>query len=234
MKRAPEPRPAVDRDLRDRARLGQRDRLPDRAGSGVAALAGQPRLHRPQPLVRALRRRRPARLPALRPRSGRPARRSTRCARRALVVRDALDGARTARRTRRRPDRRACTSTCRSCADRRRRRCGAFAKRFAFALATLHPALITAEYRIAKRPAGRVLVDYNQNAWGRTLASVYSPRPRPRATVSTPVTWEEIEDGMRDRGLPHRQRADADRRGGRPVGAGARAHGARSTSSRCL
>jgi len=71
-----------------------------------------------------------------------------------------------------------------------------FAKRFAFALAALHPALVTAEYRIAKRPRDRVLVDYNQNAWGRTLASVYSPRPRPLATVSTPVTWEELEAGV--------------------------------------
>ena len=70
-----------------------------------------------------------------------------------------------------------------------------FAKRFAFALAALHPALVTAEYRIAKRPRDRVLVDYNQNAWGRTLASVYSPRPRPLATVSTPVTWDELEAG---------------------------------------
>jgi DNA primase len=56
------------------------------------------------------------------------------------------------------------------------------------------PDLITAEYRIAKRPPGRVLVDYNQNAWGRTLASVYSPRPTPRATVSAPVTWDELPD----------------------------------------
>jgi bifunctional non-homologous end joining protein LigD len=70
-----------------------------------------------------------------------------------------------------------------------------FAKRFAAALAQLHPALITAEYRVARRPRGRVLVDYNQNAWGRTLASVYSPRPRPLATVSTPVTWDELEAG---------------------------------------
>jgi bifunctional non-homologous end joining protein LigD len=69
------------------------------------------------------------------------------------------------------------------------------AKRFAFALASLHPGLITAEYTIAKRPADHVLVDYNQNAWGRTLASVYSPRPRPSASVSTPLTWEELEDG---------------------------------------
>src|SRR5206468_2916401 len=59
-------------------------------------------------------------------------------------------------------------------------------------LARLHPKVITAEYRVAKRPKGRVLMDYNQNAWGRTLASVYSVRPKPEATVSTPVTWEEI------------------------------------------
>ena len=70
-----------------------------------------------------------------------------------------------------------------------------FAKRFAREIARLRPHLITAEYRIAKRPAGRVLVDYNQNAWGRTLASVYSPRPRPLASVSAPVTWQELEKG---------------------------------------
>ena len=60
----------------------------------------------------------------------------------------------------------------------------------------LHPDIITAEYRIAKRPAGRVLVDYNQNAWGKTLASVYSVRAKPLATVSTPVTWDEVEAGI--------------------------------------
>jgi bifunctional non-homologous end joining protein LigD len=72
-----------------------------------------------------------------------------------------------------------------------------FAKALAQELAARHPALLTAEYRVAKRPRGRVLVDYNQNAWGRTLASVYSARPRPEATVSTPVTWKEIERGVR-------------------------------------
>jgi bifunctional non-homologous end joining protein LigD len=71
-----------------------------------------------------------------------------------------------------------------------------FAKALAKQLEPLYPDLITAEYRIANRPQGRVLVDYNQNAWGRTLASVYSVRPTPRATVSTPVTWEEIESGF--------------------------------------
>ncbi len=70
-----------------------------------------------------------------------------------------------------------------------------FAKSFAQALANQHPDIVTAEYRIAKRPPGRVLVDYNQNAWGRTLASIYSPRPKARATVSTPVTWEELGQG---------------------------------------
>jgi bifunctional non-homologous end joining protein LigD len=71
-----------------------------------------------------------------------------------------------------------------------------FAKALAHTLAAQHPKLLTAEYRVAKRPRGRVLVDYNQNAWGRTLASVYSPRPKPRATVSAPVTWKEIEKGI--------------------------------------
>jgi len=71
-----------------------------------------------------------------------------------------------------------------------------FAKKLAQTMARLHPKLVTAEYRLAKRPKGHVLVDYNQNAWGRTLASVYSVRPKPEATVSTPVTWEEIRDGI--------------------------------------
>jgi bifunctional non-homologous end joining protein LigD len=72
-----------------------------------------------------------------------------------------------------------------------------FAKELAQRLAAQFPDLTTSEYRIANRPAGRVLVDYNQNAWGRTLASVYSVRPTPKATVSTPVTWQEIERGFR-------------------------------------
>jgi bifunctional non-homologous end joining protein LigD len=72
-----------------------------------------------------------------------------------------------------------------------------FAKELARTLADHAPHLVTAEYRVAKRPAGRVLVDYNQNAWGRTLASVYSVRPRSGATVSAPVTWQELEGGAR-------------------------------------
>jgi bifunctional non-homologous end joining protein LigD len=72
-----------------------------------------------------------------------------------------------------------------------------FAKALAVELASRNPALMTAEYRVAKRPRGRVLIDYNQNAWGRTLASIYSVRPTPLATVSTPVTWAEIDRGVK-------------------------------------
>ena len=72
-----------------------------------------------------------------------------------------------------------------------------FAKALAVELAARNPKLMTAEYKVAKRPRGRVLVDYNQNAWGRTLASIYSVRPRPRAPVSTPVTWREIDKGIK-------------------------------------
>jgi bifunctional non-homologous end joining protein LigD len=72
-----------------------------------------------------------------------------------------------------------------------------FAKAVAIELEARHPTIITAEYRKVKRPYGRVLVDYNQNAWGRTLASIYSVRPTPVASASAPVTWEEVERGIR-------------------------------------
>ncbi len=62
-------------------------------------------------------------------------------------------------------------------------------------IAKAHPDVLTAIYRVAARPTGRVLVDYNQNAFGKTLASIYSVRPNEAATVSTPVTWEEVEAG---------------------------------------
>jgi len=72
-----------------------------------------------------------------------------------------------------------------------------FAKALAVELASRHRTLMTSEYRVAKRPAARVLVDYNQNRWGSTLASVYSVRPTPLATVSTPMTWDEVARGAR-------------------------------------
>ncbi len=71
-----------------------------------------------------------------------------------------------------------------------------FAKEFAYAVTSQAPKLLTAIYQVSKRPKGRVLVDYNQNAWGRTLASVYSVRPNKLPTVSTPITWKELERGV--------------------------------------
>lgn len=70
------------------------------------------------------------------------------------------------------------------------------AKTIGHEIARAHPELVTAVYAVRKRPDRRVLVDYNQNAWGRTLASVYSVRPTPKATVSMPVGWDEIECGI--------------------------------------
>jgi bifunctional non-homologous end joining protein LigD len=58
------------------------------------------------------------------------------------------------------------------------------------ALADSHPELITTEWSKARRRG--VLIDANQNGPGRTIASVYSVRPRPGAPVSTPVEWDEL------------------------------------------
>ena len=44
----------------------------------------------------------------------------------------------------------------------------------------------------ALRP-GKVLVDWSQNNAAKTTVSVYSLRARPQPTVSTPVTWDEVE-----------------------------------------
>ena len=196
MKRAPSPRPDWIDDLLHRARLGQHHRLSRHPGSAVAALGGQPRLHRPESMVRAVRRCRPARLSALRSRSRSPG------ATFAQVLRDGAARARRARRgaipaTRRPRARAAFTCTCPSCAARRRRRCGHSPSAGTDSWRHRTRDLITAEYRVAKRPRGHVLVDYNQNAWGRTLASVYSVRPQAARAVSTPVTWDEIEHGVR-------------------------------------
>jgi bifunctional non-homologous end joining protein LigD len=72
----------------------------------------------------------------------------------------------------------------------------ALAKGLSLELARRRPDLLAVGYRVARRPADRVVVDYNQNARGRTLASVYSVRPTARATVSTPVTWAEVRRGL--------------------------------------
>jgi bifunctional non-homologous end joining protein LigD len=70
-------------------------------------------------------------------------------------------------------------------------------KPFAQALAQLlerrHPKLIVSSMRKSLR-GGKVLIDWSQNSFHKTTVAVYSLRARERPTVSTPVTWAEIED----------------------------------------
>ena len=63
-------------------------------------------------------------------------------------------------------------------------------------VATRHPRLATVERSVTAR-GNRIYVDYLQNIQGKTLASVYSPRANEFAGVSTPLTWEEVEAGVR-------------------------------------
>ena len=55
------------------------------------------------------------------------------------------------------------------------------------------PELVTTAWWKEER-GSRVFIDYNQNARDRTIASAYSVRARPDATVSAPVTWDELPD----------------------------------------
>ena len=55
------------------------------------------------------------------------------------------------------------------------------------------PKLVTTAWWKEER-GKRVFIDYNQNARDRTIASAYSVRARPDATVSAPVTWDELPD----------------------------------------
>jgi len=41
---------------------------------------------------------------------------------------------------------------------------------------------------------GKIFLDYNQNERGKTLASVYSPRPSPEASVSVPLRWDDLDE----------------------------------------
>ncbi len=70
-----------------------------------------------------------------------------------------------------------------------------FAKTVCGWLARQHPDLLTVAWRVRDR-VGKVFLDYNQNVRGKTLAVAYSLRPTPQATVSLPVTWEELEAGF--------------------------------------
>ncbi len=71
----------------------------------------------------------------------------------------------------------------------------AFAKTITTWLTQHHADTLTTAWAVPER-VGKVFLDYNQNLRGKTLASVYSLRPVPQATVSVPVTWEELRAGF--------------------------------------
>ncbi len=73
----------------------------------------------------------------------------------------------------------------------------AFAELLSRKLEAEHPGLVTTEW-LKKKRAG-VLVDHRQNGHGKTIASVYSVRPKPGAPVSTPLAWEELTEDVRPR-----------------------------------
>ncbi|TML32621.1 MAG: DNA ligase D, partial [Actinobacteria bacterium] len=69
-----------------------------------------------------------------------------------------------------------------------------FAEIVAGALAATHRGLVTTEWTKSKRRG--VLIDANQNGEGKTIASVYSVRPKEGAPVSTPLRWEEVDESL--------------------------------------
>lgn len=73
-----------------------------------------------------------------------------------------------------------------------------FAQIVATMVAEQHPAQATVERSIKAR-GRRIYVDYMQNVLGKTLASAYSARASEFAGVSTPLTWDEVEDGVSPR-----------------------------------
>jgi bifunctional non-homologous end joining protein LigD len=107
------------------------------------------------------------------------------------------------------------------------------AERVSRRLEAQNPGLVTTEW--LKRKRRGVLVDHRQNGWGKTIASVYSVRPKPGAPVSTPLRWEELGEGVRPRDFGMREALERIERHGdlfEPVLHGGQALGAALRSLR--
>ena len=72
-----------------------------------------------------------------------------------------------------------------------------FSRLLATEVAGRVPKLATVERTIAKRKRDQVYVDWMQNARGKSLAAVFTARAKPKATVSMPLTWKQIEQGAK-------------------------------------
>ncbi len=70
-----------------------------------------------------------------------------------------------------------------------------FAKAVAQLLEKRHPELVLS-YQLRSARAGKVLIDWSQNVASKTTVSVYSLRARPEPTVSTPVSWDEVDNAL--------------------------------------
>ncbi len=71
-----------------------------------------------------------------------------------------------------------------------------FCQIVATVIASRHPKAATVERTVRARPRGTVYVDYLQNVLGKTLATAYSARASDFAGVATPLTWEEVHEGI--------------------------------------
>jgi len=73
-------------------------------------------------------------------------------------------------------------------------------KEFAHMIAILAqeqlPDFTSLERSLSKRGKGNIYIDYLQNRKGQTLSCAYSMRPKPGATVSTPLEWKEVKKGL--------------------------------------
>jgi len=69
----------------------------------------------------------------------------------------------------------------------------AFVRTVGQAIRGVDPERVTAEFQVKKRRG--ILIDHNMNRRGANIAAVYTVRPEPGAPVSTPLTWEEVEEG---------------------------------------
>ena len=72
-----------------------------------------------------------------------------------------------------------------------------FSRLLASEIARRAPKIATVERSIDKRKRDQVYVDWMQNARGKSLAAVFTARAKTGATVSMPLTWKQIEQGVK-------------------------------------